>query len=318
MALSFFGRKKQEPERPSVTEIPLADIVPNRFQPRKVFSKEAIAELAETIKAHGLLQPIVVREYEPGKYEIIAGERRFRAMQSLKFDTAPALVQKMSDEESAAMALIENLQREGLSAIEEAEAYTELMTLNHMTQQALAQQLGKSQSFVANKLRLLKLSEGAQQAIMNGELSERHGRELLRLDDYHQELLLHEILANDLTVQDTHQAVEKILNPAATTPTPNTTPDAQATAQPSGLSDAGAGAPTDAAASSAEPAKSTRGRKPKNPNRHQIGGRDARMAVNTLKQSVEMIRDSGFKATVKQTETDDELLFTIAIKKDKK
>ncbi len=194
-----------------VQELPLTAIVPNRFQPRKVFSPEAIQELAATISEHGLLQPIVVREYKPAHYEIIAGERRFRAMQSLHFEKAPAIVQKMSDEESAAMALIENLQREGLSPIEEAEAYTDLMKLNAMTQQDLAKQLGKSQSFVANKLRLLKLSDSVQAAIMNGEISERHGRELLKVDDYHQQLLLHEILANHLTVKETAQLVDDTL-----------------------------------------------------------------------------------------------------------
>ena len=169
MALSFFGHKKSDDET-VVQQLPLKAIVPNQFQPRKVFTSESIQELAATIKEHGLLQPIIVREYAPDQYEIIAGERRYRAMQLLGWEKAPAIVQKMDDDESASMALVENLQREGLSAIEEGQAYVALMKLNHLTQGALAQQLGKSQAFVANKIRLLKLSAPVQEAIMNGQI----------------------------------------------------------------------------------------------------------------------------------------------------
>ncbi|MFD1440112.1 nucleoid occlusion protein [Lacticaseibacillus hegangensis] len=291
MAL-FFGKKKPQSNQTVVQELPLSAIVPNRFQPRKVFSPEAIKELADTISEHGLLQPIVVREYESDHYEIIAGERRFRAMQSLHFEKAPAIVQKMSDEESAAMALIENLQREGLSPIEEAEAYTDLMKLNAMTQQDLAKQLGKSQSFVANKLRLLKLSDSVQDAIMNGQLSERHGRELLKVDDYHQQLLLHEILANHLTVKETAQLVDETLGVK----------------------------PADAAA---EQAKSTtaakdQGKAKKPRRRRKPITKDARMAVNTLKQSVKLIEDAGLTPQVKEEETAAAYRFIIEIPKGKK
>lgn len=291
MAL-FFGKKKPQNTDTVVQELPLVAIVPNRFQPRKVFSEDAIKELADTISEHGLLQPIVVREYQPGHYEIIAGERRFRAMQSLHFEKAPAIVQKMSDEESAAMALIENLQREGLSPIEEAEAYTDLMKLNAMTQQDLAKQLGKSQSFVANKLRLLKLSDSVQAAIMNGELSERHGRELLKVDDYHQQLLLHEILANHLTVKETAQLVDDTLGVAA--------PDA-AVKKP--------------ATAGKTPAKKAA----KKPRRRRTPiTKDARMAVNTLNQSVKLIQDAGLDPQVTKEETATAYRFVIEIPKEKK
>ncbi|WP_203624131.1 MULTISPECIES: nucleoid occlusion protein [unclassified Lacticaseibacillus] len=291
MAL-FFGKKKPQSNNTVVQELPLSAIVPNRFQPRKVFSPDAIKELADTISEHGLLQPIVVREYESDHYEIIAGERRFRAMQSLHFEKAPAIVQKMSDEESAAMALIENLQREGLSPIEEAEAYTDLMKLNAMTQQDLAKQLGKSQSFVANKLRLLKLSDSVQDAIMNGQLSERHGRELLKVDDYHQQLLLHEILANHLTVKETAQLVDETLGVK----------------------------PADAAV---EQVKSTtaakdQGKAKKPRRRRKPITKDARMAVNTLKQSVKLIEDAGLTPQVKEEETAAAYRFIIEIPKGKK
>ncbi|MCI1986995.1 MAG: nucleoid occlusion protein [Lactobacillus sp.] len=289
MALPFFGRKKELTPGLSVQEIPLTAIVPNRFQPRKVFTEAAITELAETIKEHGLLQPIILREYAPQQYEIIAGERRFRAMQQLQMAKAPAIVQKMSDEESAAMALIENLQREGLSAIEEAQAYTALMELNHLTQAQLATQLGKSQSFVANKLRLLKLSEPVQQAIMNSEISERHGRELLRVDDYHQQLLLHEVLTDGLTVKETQAAAEAILHPELAS-----AEAAPATKMPKGQT---------------PPAKSAQKRR--TPRSH-----DTRMAINTLKKSVHLIKDAGMH--VKMTEEDSADAYRIVIELPKK
>lgn len=292
MAFSFFGKKPAQEPGTTVTQVPMTAIVPNRFQPRKVFTKAAIDELAVTIKQHGLLQPIIVREYEPGQYEIIAGERRFRAMQSLNFEKAPAIVQTMTDDESAAMALIENLQRENLTPIEEAEAYQELMKLNQMTQGQLAEQMGKSQSFVANKLRLLKLSEAAQQAIMNGELTERHGRELLKLDDYHQQLLLHEILADRLTVKETAARVETLLTPADE-PAEATTADA----------------PTSTAASAS---------KAKRKKRKAPLTNDPRMAVSTIRQSVKMIREAGLKVSTKDESNDERYRFVIDIPKREK
>lgn len=292
MAFSFFGKKPAQAPGTTVTQVPMTAIVPNRFQPRKVFTKAAIDELAVTIKQHGLLQPIIVREYEPGQYEIIAGERRFRAMQSLNFEKAPAIVQTMTDDESAAMALIENLQRENLTPIEEAEAYQELMKLNQMTQGQLADQMGKSQSFVANKLRLLKLSDAAQQAIMNGELTERHGRELLKLDDYHQQLLLHEILADRLTVKETAARVDALLAPAED-PNDATTPDT-------------------ATSAAASPSKAKR-KKRKAPLTN-----DPRMAVSTIRQSVKMIREAGLKVSTKDESNDERYRFVIDIPKREK
>ena len=138
MALSFFNKKKDDKSINQVIKVPVSAIVPNRFQPRKVFNADNIAELASTIEQHGLLQPIILREYEDQKYEIIAGERRFRAIQTLKWAELPASVQTMDDHETASMALIENLQREELTAVEEAQAYKDLMKLNDFTQASLA------------------------------------------------------------------------------------------------------------------------------------------------------------------------------------
>ncbi|MGY0402429.1 nucleoid occlusion protein [Carnobacterium jeotgali] len=221
MALSdLFGsgksKKKNEEELlltelkspKQVQQIAVQQIVPNRFQPRKVFNEEKLDELARTIHIHGLIQPIILRKYEVDKYEIIAGERRFRAMQLLEWQEVPAIVQEMTDNETASVALIENLQREELTAIEEAEAYQGLMALNELTQEALAQRIGKSQSFIANKLRLLKLAEPIKQALLNREVTERHGRSLLALSAEEQNELLTLIREKKLTVKETERLVK--------------------------------------------------------------------------------------------------------------
>lgn len=159
-----------------VVKIPIDKIIPNRFQPRTVFDEEKIEELSRTIHTHGVIQPIVVRSYEDDRYEIIAGERRYRAMKKLNWTEVPAIVRNLSDKETASIALIENLQREELTAIEEALAYQQLLELHSLTQEALAQRLGKGQSTVANKLRLLKLPQFVQEAILKREITERHAR----------------------------------------------------------------------------------------------------------------------------------------------
>lgn len=216
MVFSLFGNKDKtnkdhgESIKQNVVMIPVAAIVPNRFQPRQVFSERGIEELAQTIAAHGLLQPIVLREYEPKKYEIIAGERRFRAVKSLKWREVSAIIQEMSDDETASLALIENLQREELSPVEEAQAYQALMKLNQLTQSKLAREVGKSQSFIANKLRLLKLSEPVQTAMLNREISERHGRALLAVTPLQQAKLLTRIKADHLTVKDTERLIQRL------------------------------------------------------------------------------------------------------------
>ncbi|MDK1716188.1 nucleoid occlusion protein [Dellaglioa algida] len=207
MAFSFLGNRKNQQEdetnQKKVSDISIATIIPNRFQPRRVFDDQKIEELAQTIKEHGLLQPIILREYETGKYEIIAGERRFRAVTSLDWKEIPAIIREMNDDQAASMALIENLQREELTAIEEAEAYSKLMDLNHLSQSKLAENMGKSQAFIANKLRLLKLEHEVQTAIMSQQISERHGRAMVNLEPTIQKKLLKRILKEKLTVKET-------------------------------------------------------------------------------------------------------------------
>ncbi|NLR09575.1 nucleoid occlusion protein [Lactobacillus sp. HBUAS51381] len=219
MPFSLFGNNREKATQPThpvkqnVVMIPVDQIIPNRFQPRQRFDPTAITELAQTIEEHGLLQPIVLRQYEPDHYEIIAGERRFRAVNSLKWTEVPAIVEEMSDDETASMALIENLQREELSAIEEAHAYQQLMTLNHMTQAQLAEGIGKSQGFVANKLRLLKLAEPVRNAILNRQITERHGRALLALPVDDQPAMLQRIADGQLTVKETEALIAKQKQP---------------------------------------------------------------------------------------------------------
>ncbi|MDT6981371.1 nucleoid occlusion protein [Levilactobacillus zymae] len=216
MPFSLFGNNREKAARPShpvkqsVVMIPVAQIVANRFQPRQRFDATAIGELAQTIQDHGLLQPIVLRQYEPDHYEIIAGERRFRAVSKLKWTEVPAIIEDLSDDETASMALIENLQREELTAIEEATAYQQLMTLNQLTQVQLAQGIGKSQGFVANKLRLLKLSAPVRQAILNRQITERHGRALLAVAPEQQVTVLHQIVDRQLTVKETEALIAKL------------------------------------------------------------------------------------------------------------
>src|SRR5690606_10330500 len=132
-----------------VKQVPIDEIVPNRFQPRTMFAENKIKELALTIRTHGIIQPIVLRQFAHNQYEIIAGERRWRAVQTLGWETIPAIVKEFNDAETASVALIENLQREELSAIEEAYAYARLIELHNLTQEALAQRLGKGQSTIA-------------------------------------------------------------------------------------------------------------------------------------------------------------------------
>ena len=220
MPFSLFGNRNKSDEKPQqkIEQLALTAIEPNRFQPRQVFDEHAIAELAETIRAHGLLQPIVVREYETGKYEIIAGERRFRAVTSLNWETIPAIVEKMDDHETASLALIENLQREELSAVEEAQAYQQLMALNDVTQTQLAKGVGKSQSAVANKLRLLKLSQPVLDAISAKKISERHGRALLPLNADQQRHVLMQIEDRDMNVKATERLVSELTTEKPVTP----------------------------------------------------------------------------------------------------
>lgn len=314
MAFSLFGLGKHQvasETKNQVVEIPVAAIVPNQYQPRKVFDQTEIQELAQTISEHGLLQPIVVREFRPGEYEIIAGERRFRAVKLLEWEKIPAIVEKMSDAESASLALIENLQRAQLSPVEEAQAYKQLMEFNNLTQAALAKGMGKSQSFVANKLRLLKLIKPVQNAILDGRITERHGRALLGLDEDQQRTLLMEIVNQHWNVRETEDAVARLLGK----PTSAEKAAQQALEQAAEASDAAepAQASSEPAKQTAKtPAKKTRAKK-KQPKSIKVN--DPRIAVNTIKHSIKLVKDSGVAAKVSEKDTEDSYEITIRIPK---
>lgn len=318
MAFSLFGLGKHQgtvsETKNQVVEIPVAAIVPNQYQPRKVFDQTEIQELAQTISEHGLLQPIVVREFRPGEYEIIAGERRFRAVKLLQWEKIPAIVEKMTDAESASLALIENLQRAQLSPVEEAQAYKQLMEFNHLTQAALAKGMGKSQSFVANKLRLLKLIKPVQNAILDGRITERHGRALLSLDEDQQRTLLMEIVNQHWNVRQTEDAVAQLLGK----PTSAEKAAQQAVQEKASQSDAAA--PSNSATENdavAEPAakKTAKQKQAKKKQPKSIKVSDPRIAVNTIKHSIKMVKDSGVAAKVSEKDTADSYEITIRIPK---
>ena len=187
----------------------LDDIIPNRFQPRQVFDERALKELAVSIKEHGVIQPIIVRNIG-NKYEIIAGERRYKASALAGLTKIPAIVRNLDDKESSKVALLENLQRKNLNPIEEARTYQKILELDQMTQEELAKTMGKSQSAVANKLRLLSLSDDVQDALLKEKISERHARALLAVDNQEkQKQLLNKIIANKMTVRE----LEEEINP---------------------------------------------------------------------------------------------------------
>ncbi|MBQ2409448.1 MAG: ParB/RepB/Spo0J family partition protein [Bacilli bacterium] len=194
-----------------VVQLDINDILPNRFQPRIKFNEDSINELCESIREHGVIQPIVVRKMGD-KYEIIAGERRFKASLLAGKNYIPAVITELNDKDSAEVALIENVQRRDLTPIEEAISYKKILDMGFMTQEDLAKKLGKTQSTVANKLRLLNLDEDVQEALLEEKISERHARSLLRLNDSNQQkMMLKKITDERLTVRKADDFIAKIL-----------------------------------------------------------------------------------------------------------
>lgn len=195
-----------------IIEVDINDILPNRFQPRIQFDEDEILELSDSIKEHGVIQPIVVRTIGD-KYEIIAGERRYKASVLAGKETVPVLVRNLSDKESAEVALIENVQRKNLTPIEEAISYKKILDMGYLTQEDLANKLGKSQSSVANKIRLLNLSDEVQEALLENKISERHARSLLRLATVkEQDEMLDRIISERLTVRALDSEIDKLKN----------------------------------------------------------------------------------------------------------
>ena len=194
-----------------IIQVQLDDIIPNRFQPRLSFDEQGLNELAESIRQHGIIQPLVLRKIGD-KYEIIAGERRYKAAYIAGLTEVPAVVINLNDNESAEVAIVENIQRKDLSPIEEAKSYKKLLDRGYLTQDELAGRMGKKQATISNKLRLLNLDEDVQNALLNNKISERHARSLLRLEDKNsQKEVLQNILDNRLNVRDTENLISEKL-----------------------------------------------------------------------------------------------------------
>nr|WP_245345414.1 nucleoid occlusion protein [Halobacillus andaensis] len=266
------NQHEEEYNPDEVIQVPVDRVQPNRYQPRAIFNEEKISELAQTLHTHGMIQPIVVRRLNEDQFELIAGERRWRAVQTLQWETIPAIIRDMDDAQTASVALIENLQREELTVIEEATAYARLLEIHDLTQEALAQRLGKSQSTVANKLRLLKLPESVQYAVMNKDITERHARALIAVkDEEKQEKLLQEIIEKQLNVKQTEERINKM--------------------------------------NDSTPKK----RKP----RLKGVNKDMRIAMNTIRQSLDMVTDTGVDLETNEEDHEDYYQFTIKIPKKK-
>ena len=193
-----------------VVELYLDDIIPNRFQPREVFNEEALRELSASIKEHGVIQPIIVRKIGD-KYEIIAGERRYKASIMAGLTKIPAIIRNLDDKEASKVALLENLQRKDLTAIEEARTYQKILELDSMTQEELGRTMGKSQAAIANKMRLLSLPDEVQEALLHDKISERHARSLLNLDTSLDQInMLNKIITNRMTVRELDNEIRNI------------------------------------------------------------------------------------------------------------
>lgn len=203
----------------------LDDIIPNRFQPREIFDEKALKELAVSIKEHGVIQPIIVRSVN-GKYEIIAGERRYKASALAGMTKIPAIIRNLDDKESSKVALLENLQRKNLNPIEEARTYQKILEIDQMTQDELAKTMGKSQSAIANKLRLLALPDEIQDALLKEQISERHARTLLNISDpTEQKNMLKKVISNKMTVRALEEEISKMNPPKAETSEPMAIPE---------------------------------------------------------------------------------------------
>lgn len=197
----------------TVLHLPINAIRTNPYQPRREMDKLALSELCSSIKRYGLMQPVVVRQINGREYELIAGERRLRACRMAEMEEIPAVVVRAGGTDSAVMALIENIQRENLGYIEEAEAYCALVSEHGMTQEELAVRLGKNQSTIANKIRILKLSPEIRSLLAQNSLSERHARALLKLPDERTRLrVLNMVVKRGLNVLKTEELVEDILH----------------------------------------------------------------------------------------------------------
>lgn len=194
-----------------IVNVRIAEIIPNRFQPRLAFDEKELNDLADSIKLHGIIQPLVLRRIGD-KYEIIAGERRYKASVLAGLTQVPAVIMNIDDQKSAEVAVVENLQRKDLTAIEEAQSYKKILDMGYLTQEQLATRMGVAQSTIANKLRLLNLSIPVKEALLHNKISERHARSLLNIQDNNLQIsMLNRIINERLTVRQTDEEINKLL-----------------------------------------------------------------------------------------------------------
>ncbi len=265
-----------------ITLVDVDSIDTNPFQPRKTFVQEKIEELAQSIKVHGLLQPVIVRKSITNKnrYQLVAGERRVMACKKLGLRNVPAIVKSLTDNAMATIALIENLQRENLHFMEEAEGYSRLIEEFNFTQEVLAQRIGKNQSTIANKLRLLKLPEKAKDILRNGELTERHARALLKINDHNIiEEIIGKVMNKKLNVKQTEALIEEKVN---------------------------------------KKDKNKEKDKEKDSRKQKRIARDLRVFINTIRHSLDMVRKFGLEPDVQESDEDNYYEIVIRLPKRKK
>lgn len=259
----------------NITYVAIDNIRPNPYQPRKQFNKISLEELCESIKQYGVIQPINVRKLSSNMYELVAGERRLRAATMAGLKEIPAIIIDINDNDSAVMALIENLQREDLSYMEEAEGYNNLISDHGFTQEELASKIGKSQSTIANKIRLLKLPPLVKKILADNNLTERHARALLKLHDEQLQLkVLKNVCEKGLNVKRTEELVERAIDRLTKQENDN-----------------------------------------KNKGKFTKAIKDIRIFVNTIKQAIELMKRSGVDAKAAQFDRGSYVEFIIRIPK---
>lgn len=263
-----------------VENIPISLIRPNPYQPRKSFSAQSLNELAQSIREYGVIQPITVRKTGPDGYELIAGERRLRASKLAELKYIPAIIINSFEQDSAMIAMIENLQRENLHFLEEAKGYASLINDHSFTQEELANKLGKSQSTIANKLRILRLSEPVKELLQKANLTERHARALLKLPDDELRLkAVKHIIEYKLNVRDSENVIDKYIE------------NIQKIEQAS--------------------IKTTKPKSKKLFSRT----KDLRVFINTIRNAVTMMKDYGLTAGYKQIDKADSIEIIVTIPK---
>lgn len=277
-------RRAKRDEEAAVHLLPIDEIRPNPAQPRKVFAPEAISSLADSIRRYGMIQPLTVRRAADG-FELIAGERRLRAATLLGMRAVPAVILQADERTSAALAIIENIQRENLNMFEQAAAFSSLIRLYELTQDEIAARLSVSQSFVANKLRLLRYLPDEREMILTGGLTERHARALLRLSGDDRLTALRHVMENRLNVAETEAFVESVLHPPA---------------------------------EDAESAKKEEipAEKPVIPKNRPAILRDVRLFYNSVNHAVDIMRQAGVHAVTQRRETDEGTEIRILIKRE--